>query len=203
MVTINTKTVIGQDIESEDIPDGNILAWNSTTEQWEARNPDFGPTGPTGPAGPTGDTGPVGQIGNTGPQGPPGTPGPIGPTGPQGPTGPEGGPIGPTGPTGPTGDTGPIATVTGSFSIDFGSIPGTNITTNIISDAGVASNSLIQAWIQGNDSTVSHNEIEHQLVSLGSLNITPISITPGVGFTLQTSTLLRLTGTFTARWART
>lgn len=108
MVTINTKTVIGQDIADEAIPDGHVLAWNATTEQWEPRTPDFGPVGPTGPAGPTGDTGPVGQVGPTGPAGPPGAAGPIGPIGPTGPTGPPGaGDTGPTGPTGPTGDTGP------------------------------------------------------------------------------------------------
>ena len=87
-MSTNTKTIIGSpDSVPSTIPDGYVLAWNTTNNQWEPRTPSFGPTGPTGPAGPAGPTGPVGQTGPTGPQGPVGPQGPSGPTGPQGPTG--------------------------------------------------------------------------------------------------------------------
>lgn len=87
-MTTNSKTIIGSpDTIPSSIPDGYVLAWSATNNDWEPRTPSFGPTGPTGPAGPTGPTGPVGQTGPTGPQGPAGPAGPTGPTGPQGPTG--------------------------------------------------------------------------------------------------------------------
>lgn len=121
---INTKTIIGSiDTIPSSIPDGYVLAWNSTNNEWEPRTPDFGPEGPTGPSGPTGETGPVGQIGTTGPQGPPGAPGPAGSPGPTGPTGPSGGPIGPTGATGNTGPTGPAGTVPSNIPVLNGGAP--------------------------------------------------------------------------------
>jgi hypothetical protein len=87
-MTTNSKTIIGSpDTIPSSIPDGYVLAWNATNNDWEPRTPAFGPTGPTGPAGPAGPTGPVGQTGPTGAQGPAGPAGPTGPTGPQGPTG--------------------------------------------------------------------------------------------------------------------
>jgi hypothetical protein len=87
-MTTNTKTIIGApDTIPSTIPDGYVLAWSASSNEWVPRTPSFGPTGPTGPAGPTGSTGPVGQVGPTGSQGPPGPSGPTGPTGPQGPTG--------------------------------------------------------------------------------------------------------------------
>ena len=87
-MTTNSKTIIGSpDTIPSSIPDGYVLAWSTTNNDWEPRTPAFGPTGPTGPTGPAGPTGPVGPTGATGPQGPPGPSGPTGPTGPQGPTG--------------------------------------------------------------------------------------------------------------------
>jgi len=114
-MAINSKTVISPDANP---PDGYVLAWNESSEEWEPRDPALGPTGPAGPAGPIGPTGPTGPIGITGPTGPAGPVGPTGPIGPIGPTGPTGntGPAGPTGPTGDTGDTGPTGP-TGSISL--------------------------------------------------------------------------------------
>ena len=58
--------------------DGDVLAYNITTQQWEAVPPTGGATGPQGPIG---LTGPQGPIGLTGPQGPIGLTGATGPAG--------------------------------------------------------------------------------------------------------------------------
>lgn len=84
-MTINSKTVIGNPANP---PDGYVLTWDATNNEWTPRNPAFGPVGPVGPAGPAGPIGPPG--------------GPTGPTGPAGATGATGAP-GATGATGATG----------------------------------------------------------------------------------------------------
>lgn len=91
---------------------------------------------------------------------------------------------------------------TGNATLDFGSTPGTNVVNVVVPDAGIIAGSNVHAWIQGNDSTATHNTVEHQMLPLGPISLSAISITPGVGFTLQAMTPLRVQGTFLARWTR-
>ena len=93
-----------------------------------------------------------------------------------------------------------MATGQGTMTFDFGSAPGTNVVTATVSDATISGTSKVEIYLMGTDSTATHNTIEHQLLPLGGLSLSPISVTAGVGFTAQAASLLRLTGTFQARY---
>ena len=93
-----------------------------------------------------------------------------------------------------------MATGQGTVIFDFGSAPGTNVVSTAVSEATIGAASKVEVYLMGTDSTATHNAIEHQMLPLGGLSLTAISITAGVGFTAQAMSLLRLTGTFTARW---
>jgi PIN domain nuclease of toxin-antitoxin system len=93
-----------------------------------------------------------------------------------------------------------MATAQGTVIFDFGAVPGTNIVTTVVPSATISAASKVEVYLMGTDSTATHNAIEHQLLPLLGLSLTPISVTAGVGFTAQAATLARLTGTFTARW---
>jgi hypothetical protein len=93
-----------------------------------------------------------------------------------------------------------MATGQGTVTFDFGSAPGTNIVSTVVSDASIGASSKVEIYLMGTDSTATHNAIEHQMLPLGGLSLTPISITAGVGFTAQAMSMLKLTGTFTARY---
>lgn len=93
-----------------------------------------------------------------------------------------------------------MATGQGTVIFDFGAAPGTNVVTTAVSDAAIGASSKVEIYLMGTDSTATHNTIEHQLLPLGGLSLQIVSITAGVGFTAQAATLLRLTGTFTARY---
>lgn len=93
-----------------------------------------------------------------------------------------------------------MATGQGVVVFNFGSAPGTNVVSTAVSDAAISATSKVEIYLMGTDSTATHNAIEHQLLPLGGLSMTPLSVTAGVGFTAQAASLLRLTGTFTARY---
>lgn len=93
-----------------------------------------------------------------------------------------------------------MATGQGTVVFNFGSAPGTNVVTTVVSDSAIGATSKIEIYIMGTDSTASHNAYEHSLLPLGGLSLSPISISAGVGFTAQAASMLRLTGTFTARY---
>jgi hypothetical protein len=88
----------------------------------------------------------------------------------------------------------------GTVTFIFGSAPGTNIVTTAVSDASIGASSKVEIYLMGTDSTATHNTYEHQLLPLGGLSLVAISVSAGVGFTAQAATLLRLTGTITARY---
>ena len=92
-----------------------------------------------------------------------------------------------------------MATAQGTVVLDFGSAPGTNIVTAVVSSATISASSKVEIYMMGTDSTTDHNAYEHSILPL-ELALSCISITAGVGFTAQAATTLRLTGTFTARW---
>lgn len=93
-----------------------------------------------------------------------------------------------------------MATGQGTVTFNFGAVPGTNVVTTAVSDATISGTSKVEIYLMGTDSTATHNATEHQMLPLGGLSLTPISVTAGVGFTAQAMSLLRLTGTFQARY---
>lgn len=91
----------------------------------------------------------------------------------------------------------------GTITFDFGSAPGTNVVTAIVSDAGISAGSKVEIYMMGTDSTpgaLGHNAYEHSIVALGGFALSCISVSSGSGFTAQAASLLKLTGTFKARY---
>lgn len=85
----------------------------------------------------------------------------------------------------------------GTATLDFGSTPGTNITTTTITgQASILVGSKIKAYLMA-DTTLTHNSYEHSIVPL---TITCGNIIAGTGFDIIASSDLRLTGTFTVQW---
>ena len=93
-----------------------------------------------------------------------------------------------------------MATGQGTVTFNFGSAPGTNVVTTAVSDATISGTSKVEIYLMGTDSTATHNDVEHQMLPLGGLSLQVVSVTAGVGFTAQAMSLLRLTGTFQARY---
>jgi len=87
---------------------------------------------------------------------------------------------------------------TGTATLNFGSAPGSTVATVAVTgQTGILSGSHVEAWIQGTDSTATHNAVEHETVPL-VVRIT--SLVAGTGFTIRASGEWRLTGTFTVHW---
>lgn len=93
-----------------------------------------------------------------------------------------------------------MANATGTAIFNFGAGSGTNIATVAVSDASISATSKVEVYLMGTDSTASHNTVEHQMLPLGGLSLTVLSITPTTEFTIQAMSSLRLTGTFQVRW---
>lgn len=93
-----------------------------------------------------------------------------------------------------------MATAQGTVVFDFGAAPGTNVVSTAVSSATIGAASKVEIYLMGTDSTATHNAIEHQMLPLLGLSLTPISVTAGVGFTAQAMSMARITGTITARW---
>lgn len=93
-----------------------------------------------------------------------------------------------------------MATGQGTLTFNFGAAPGTNVVTATVTDATISGTSKVEVYLMGTDSTATHNAVEHQLLPLGGLSLQVTAVTAGVGFTAQAATLLRLTGTFQARY---
>ena len=96
-----------------------------------------------------------------------------------------------------------MATGQGTLVFDFGSAPGTNIaTTTAVIATGLSAASKIEIYLDGTDSTATHNAYEHSIVELGDFSMKATAKTTD-SFDAAAYTTLRLTGTFTARfvWA--
>jgi hypothetical protein len=93
-----------------------------------------------------------------------------------------------------------MATGQGTVIFNFGSAPGTNVVTTVVADTGIGATSKVEIYLMGTDSTATHTAYEHSILPVSGLSLSCVSITAGVGFTTQTATNLRLTGTFTARY---
>ena len=89
---------------------------------------------------------------------------------------------------------------TGNTTVDFGSIPGTNIASVTVTGQGsILATSHAEAFMMGNDSTTDHSAYEHQIVPI-ALNFSVGNVVAGTGFTVYAQSELRLTGKFKARW---
>lgn len=87
----------------------------------------------------------------------------------------------------------------GIVTLDFGAGAGTNIATTFVTETNISSTSKVEIYFMGVDSTASHNSYEHCLAQL-FLAVSCIDISNGSGFTVQGTSLQRLTGTFKARY---
>ena len=102
------------------------------------------------------------------------------------------------GATGSTGSAGIYSTV-GTAILDFGSAPGSNMTTvTVTGQTGITSSSPLVVFMRSDDSTADHNSMAH---TFARLNLNAGSIIVGTGFTITATSDLRLTGTFQVRWA--
>jgi hypothetical protein len=89
---------------------------------------------------------------------------------------------------------------TGTATLDFGAVPGTNIAeVTIVGQTGILAGSLVEAFMMG-DTTATHNAYEHTTVPI---RLSCGTITAGAGFVITGSTDWRLDGTFTVHWVWT
>lgn len=96
-----------------------------------------------------------------------------------------------------------MAATAGTATIDFGAVPGTNITSVVVTgQTGIVPGSFAEAWMMA-DSTADpvfgtgHNAEEHKLAPI---KLTCGDLVPGTGFTIWAETEWRLTSTFQVRW---
>jgi hypothetical protein len=88
---------------------------------------------------------------------------------------------------------------TGTATVDFGATPGTNVATLAITgQTNILTTSQIRLWMSGDDSTATHNSIEHMVVPF---RLAANAVIAGTGFTINMITDWRLDGTFKVRWA--
>lgn len=87
---------------------------------------------------------------------------------------------------------------TGAAVVDFGATPGTNIATTVVTgQTDILAGSSVDAFLMA-EATTDHNAYEHIIVPL---QIIASDIVPGVGFTINAISDLRLTGKFAVRWS--
>ena len=91
---------------------------------------------------------------------------------------------------------------TGAVLIDFGSTPIEEATV-VVSDAGVVSGSIVEAFVQASDLGAATNDENAHEVASASMKITCTAKSAGVSFTLVAMCLFGLaTGTFNLQWVR-
>lgn len=87
---------------------------------------------------------------------------------------------------------------TGTATLNFGAAPGTNrVVVSVTGQSAIASNSYVEAFMMGSDSTADHNASEHEIVPM---TFRCTNLVAGTGFDIVASTDFRLTGQFTVRW---
>lgn len=90
-----------------------------------------------------------------------------------------------------------MASGVGTATLNFGSVPGTNlVTVAVTGQTGISTGSGAEAYFMG-DSTGTHNDIEHLI---NDIQLTCSVPTAGVGFTIYALSTARYTGTFQVRW---
>lgn len=79
--------------------------------------------------------------------------------------------------------------------------PGSNVSTvTITGQTGLLVTDAIDAWIQGNDTTASHNAYEHKIAG-EVIKLAVQNVVAGAGFDIIGLSECRLTGDFKVRWA--
>ncbi len=92
---------------------------------------------------------------------------------------------------------------TGTAILDFGSFPGTNeASVSVTGETNITTNSKVESWIMGSDSTSDHTASDHRYMPL-FLALTCGNIVNGTGFTIYGRSTEKLTGTFSVRWVWT
>jgi len=88
----------------------------------------------------------------------------------------------------------------GTATIDFGTAAGgTNVTTVAVTgQKQITTAACIDLWFQG-DATAGHTADEHLIAPMGII-LGATTIVAATGFTIQATSQLRLTGTFTVHW---
>jgi len=93
-----------------------------------------------------------------------------------------------------------MASATGTATIDFGSAPGKQETSVVITgQATISATSKCEAWIMGDDSTTNHTAADHKYAPLFAAFTcgAPVAAT---GFTIYGRSTHKLTGQFALRW---
>jgi hypothetical protein len=88
----------------------------------------------------------------------------------------------------------------GSSTLSFGSVPGTNISTIVVTgQSSIGSSAQVKVWFQG-DASSDHNTYEHATILPLAVSLTAGDIVAGVGFTIYAATQLRITGNVVCHW---
>jgi len=93
-----------------------------------------------------------------------------------------------------------MATGQGTSTIDFGSHPGLNEASVVVTgQTGISATSKVEAFIMGDDTTTNHTAGDHRYVDTlaGFTCSTP---TAGTGFTIYGRSVHKLNGQFSVRW---
>ena len=96
-----------------------------------------------------------------------------------------------------------MASGQGTIGFDFGSAPGTNVVTTLaVSAPGMSATSKIEIFIEGTETSASHNSYEHSMVELAGFSMKTLAKRTDE-FDAMAMTTLRLTGIINARfvWA--
>ena len=93
-----------------------------------------------------------------------------------------------------------MATGQGTCTFDFGAQPGsTRATLTGVTATGMSSTSKLEIYIDGTDSTATHNAQEHRLI--GALNFGAYATAKNANaFDAEAISTLQLTGTVACRW---
>ena len=88
----------------------------------------------------------------------------------------------------------------GIATIDFGSYPGSNEASIVVSDIGITSASKIQVFIVSDDTTIDHTSNDHKYASL-LVKFVAGDIVNATSFTIYALCAEKMQGTFKVRYA--
>lgn len=93
-----------------------------------------------------------------------------------------------------------MPTATGIATIDFGSIPGSNEASIVVTgQATITAGSKVEAFIMADDTTADHTANDHKYFAM-FVGLSCGTPTDATGFTIYARSLEKLTGTFKVRW---
>lgn len=93
-----------------------------------------------------------------------------------------------------------MSNATGTAVIDFGSHPGANEATVLVTgQSSILNTSKAEAWVMSGEATGDHTVSDHRYLPLLAA-FTCGAPSAGTGFTIYGNSLHKLTGTFTLKW---